>query len=256
MKLWQKVLLIIGIIFSVLAFIANIVLSAVFPNCGANIFTAIGGWVSGIATLMVGVIAYFQNYYFSKSSTRHSLINQITTYMSDFQIGYVNYVRIDRIIDMCYRIRDCSIEKNPRIKDNMQFDINDDLIFFERNLLQFEAVLMKSIYSSSNIIALHKKLKEMEKKFDDFGLDDLDEQFEERYYFKECQKRIKFVQQWMKEIDVLSNKIMLDFQTLRSKLLTCKANENFMEDINCEEAIITAYFQELNNTQIKEQNNG
>ena len=256
MKIWQKVLLIIGIIISCLFFIANILLATLFPACGANIFTAISGWVSGIATLIVGLIAYLQNYYFSKSSTKNNLINQITAYMSEFQIGYINYVRVDRIIDMSYRIRSCSIETNPRIKDAMELDINDDLIFFERNLFQFEAVLMKSNYSSSNIIALHKKLKEMEKKFDDFGLDDLDEQFEERYYFKECKKRIKFIQQWMEEVDILANKIMLDFQTLRSNLLTSKINDNFMESISSEEKVIIAYFQELNNTQIQESNNG
>lgn len=56
-----KILLIIGIIFSCLACITNIVLSAIFPNSGANIFTAISGWVSGIATAILGVIAVVQN---------------------------------------------------------------------------------------------------------------------------------------------------------------------------------------------------
>ncbi len=83
MRKWKKVLLIIVIIFGCLACITNIVLSAVFPNCGSNTFTAISGWVSGIATLIVGLIAYLQNYYFSKSSTKNNLINQITAYMSE-----------------------------------------------------------------------------------------------------------------------------------------------------------------------------
>ena len=33
----------------------------------------------------------------------------------------------------------------------------------------------------------------------------------------------------MEEVDILANKIMLDFQTLRSNLLTSKINDNFME---------------------------
>lgn len=60
MKKWQKALLIIGIIFSCLLFIVNIVLASLFPTCGANIFTAISGWVSGVATLIVGIFAYTQ----------------------------------------------------------------------------------------------------------------------------------------------------------------------------------------------------
>lgn len=70
MKRWQKVLLIIGLIFSCLACIVNIALSAVFPNCSTNIFTAISGWVSGISTIILGIIAVIQNRNYKKENDR------------------------------------------------------------------------------------------------------------------------------------------------------------------------------------------
>lgn len=252
-KNWIAILL---ILLGVALFIGNVcVLQYIDGNCQSAWLTLISGWVSGVATLFVGIIAYVQNAKFSREATKNNLINRITAYMSEFQIGYINHIQIDRIIDMSYRIRNCSIESNPRIKDDMELEINDDLIYYERNLLQFEAILMKGNYSSANIILLHKKLKEMEKKFDDFGLDNLDEQYDERYYFKECRKRIGYIKQWMKEADTLANSIMLDFQTLRSKLLTSKVIDSYLENTNNEEGIVTTYFQNLNNIQIQEQNN-
>lgn len=61
MKKWQKRLLIIGVIFSCFLCVTNIVLAVKFPSCGTNIFTAISGWVSGVATVILGVIAVIQN---------------------------------------------------------------------------------------------------------------------------------------------------------------------------------------------------
>ncbi len=245
------------IVVGVLIFIANIIiLYNVNGVMQSAWLTLISGWISGIATLFVGIIAYCQNKSFSYETAKNSLINKITTYMSDFQIGYINYVQIDKIIDLSYRIRECSLETRQRIKDSMRLDISDDMIFFERNLMKMEAILMKSDYSSSNIIALHKKLKEMEKKFDDFGFDYIDEQYDERYYYNECQKRSKYIQQWMKDIDHLSNAIMLDYHDLRTKLLENQNVKQIENELLLEKKNITDYFKNLSKEQLKEQNNG
>ena len=59
----------IGIaIFIFLLFISNIVLSCVFPTDAPNVFTTISGWVSGISTIILGIIAFGQNKRYKKDN--------------------------------------------------------------------------------------------------------------------------------------------------------------------------------------------
>ena len=67
---FKQTMIIVGIIIAGLAFLANIILAFVFPNCATNIFTAISGWVSGIATIILGVIAFRQNKKYKKENDR------------------------------------------------------------------------------------------------------------------------------------------------------------------------------------------
>lgn len=68
----KKVLLIIGIVGGCLVFIANIVCACVFSGeNGANIFTAFGGWISGFATVILGVVAVMQNKNYKEEDDRY-----------------------------------------------------------------------------------------------------------------------------------------------------------------------------------------
>ncbi|MGN1201520.1 MAG: hypothetical protein ACI4R8_04630 [Candidatus Caccovivens sp.] len=59
---WKTFGIASAIIISVLLCAANIVLSCFYrSNDGANIFTAVSGWVSGISTIVLGVVAVKQN---------------------------------------------------------------------------------------------------------------------------------------------------------------------------------------------------
>ena len=54
--------------------ITNIILSCVFRGTeGTNIFTAVSGWVSGIATIILGVIAVVQNKQYKEENDRFLL---------------------------------------------------------------------------------------------------------------------------------------------------------------------------------------
>ncbi|MDE6442032.1 MAG: hypothetical protein K2L12_04695 [Clostridia bacterium] len=63
-----KFLLVGAIVLGIVAFIVNIVLAARSDNNEANIYTAISGWVSGIATIILGVIAVVQNRKYKKEN--------------------------------------------------------------------------------------------------------------------------------------------------------------------------------------------
>lgn len=46
----------------ILLAIINIILSVIYRgNSGANIFTAISGWISGVATIILGLMAFYQS---------------------------------------------------------------------------------------------------------------------------------------------------------------------------------------------------
>lgn len=67
-----KGLLVGAIVLGIAAFIVNIVLAARSDNNNeANIYTAISGWVSGVATIILGVIAVIQNKLYKQENDRY-----------------------------------------------------------------------------------------------------------------------------------------------------------------------------------------
>ena len=66
MKKTHKILI---VIFVIALMITNIVFAIIFMGSdGANIFTAISGWISGIATIILGLIAFWQNKQYKKQN--------------------------------------------------------------------------------------------------------------------------------------------------------------------------------------------
>ena len=63
-KHWAFILISI----SILVCILNLVFASIFYNAAPNVFTAISGWVSGIATIVLGCIAFWQNRQYKKDS--------------------------------------------------------------------------------------------------------------------------------------------------------------------------------------------
>ena len=63
-KHWAVILICISIV----ACILNVVFAGVFYDAAPNVFTSISGWVSGIATIVLGCIAFWQNRQYKKDS--------------------------------------------------------------------------------------------------------------------------------------------------------------------------------------------
>lgn len=66
MKKSHKILI---IVFVFALMITNVIFAIIFMGSdGANIFTAISGWISGIATIVLGLIAFWQNKQYKKQN--------------------------------------------------------------------------------------------------------------------------------------------------------------------------------------------
>lgn len=69
MKKRFKKCIVIAVVVVTLVFIVNIVLAIIFQgDSGANIFTTISGWISGISTIVLGVIALYVNAKYKKDN--------------------------------------------------------------------------------------------------------------------------------------------------------------------------------------------
>lgn len=75
-KLYKNIWIWLSVIGVVLC-ATNIVLACLFSSNGANIFTAISGWVSFLATLIVGIIAFQQNQKNTFLSHKQVILNSI-----------------------------------------------------------------------------------------------------------------------------------------------------------------------------------
>ena len=119
-KSWLFWIVLVG---TISLLIGNILVLCFVPGDIKNAWlTLISGWVSGVATLIVGIIAYIQSGKFAKIEKTNTLLNQIVNFTSEYEIGYIGYFKIERINDLMYGIRDCSLQPNSRAKDNRAMD--------------------------------------------------------------------------------------------------------------------------------------
>ena len=253
-KFYKSWLFWIVLVVTISLLIGNILVLYYIPCDIKNAWlTLISGWVSGVATFLVGLIAHNQNKEFAKIEKTNTLLNQIVNFTSEYEIGYVNYFKIERIQDLIYDIRDCSLQPNSRAKDNHATDIEDEIIFFLRDQDRFEALLQKSFFGSDNIILLHKQVINLGKKLNSLDVDEVYKDYGENYFYDECKKRIKFIKKWMNDTDDIAHQVLLDYQSLRSEILNNGDIDRINAKIIEEEKAITKYFAEHTK---KEQNNG
>lgn len=216
--------------------------------------TLISGWVSGVATFLVGLIAHKQNKEFAKIEKTNTLLNQIVNFTSEYEIGYVGYFKIEKIIDLIYKIRDCSLEESSRAKDSRAIDLEDEIIFFLRDQDRFEALLQKSFYGSQDIILLHQQVIKLGEKLNSIEIANVSKNYGAEYFDDQCTENIKFIREWMSQTDHIAQQVLLDYQSLRSEIL----NKGDIDRINAriieEERVITEYFAE--HTKKEQTNNG
>lgn len=93
---------IIAILICVVFFIVNIIFACIFSQEGANIFTAISGWVSFGATVMIGIIAYRQGKRFKdEAETKERFVDIIIGQVEVTNSGLPNNVMGRKCIP-CY----------------------------------------------------------------------------------------------------------------------------------------------------------
>lgn len=217
--------------------------------------TLFGGWLGFLATLIVGIIAYWQTNKFTFESKKQNLTTSITSYMRDLQEGFVNFVKADKLVDLnSIELNLCYLESENEIT-KCELEINDREIELLNNNFIYESILSKAFYCSVDIIEFHKKIIELEGIIEKINYFDGKENHDIKFYIgkhQECQILIK---KWINEIFFWVNKIKSDFQNLRNQVLeTSNLSEfhNLEKDIVKEENKISEYFQDNSNKRISE----
>lgn len=213
--------------------------------------TLYGGWLGFLATLIIGIIAYQQSNKFTFESKKQNLISIITNYMRDIQEGFVNHVKVENLIDLHNMRFDIGYMKIRNEKENeilkCELKYNDLAIELLNHSLFFEVILAKGFYFSDDIIDFHKKLIELEDIIQKLNYCDGKNNYNEQFYINKRQEFQRCINKWTGDVFILANKIQIDFQTLRSKVLTMtnlsdlhKLEKNLTE----EEYKISSYFQD------------
>lgn len=130
------VLFAILIIGCLIACICNIVYSVKFTESQyTNVFTALGGWVSGISTIVLGIIAVWQNKQYKRQSDKDRLLNDLKKEVDLVDDIYFRY------IESC----DSSIMILNAQKLNRQDKYLDKIIEFQIFLSKFVALIFNKI---------------------------------------------------------------------------------------------------------------
>lgn len=102
---WKKNWKWLCICSSILIFLINIILASIFKQEGANIFTAISGWISGVATLAVGIIAYRQSEKYKLENARYEKAQEDRAWCQDKYVTISLYrERINKCLDLFLEI--------------------------------------------------------------------------------------------------------------------------------------------------------
>jgi hypothetical protein len=129
----KKVLLIIGIIVSALICIANLVCAIIYrgTDC-ANIFTAVSGLISGIATLFVGLIAYNQSKQYTLMTQKTEFMNKIEAEKKEFLSQFLIICKVNKYTDIFIQLSN-DLKLNTSLLSHQVFyfklsEVRDDLI--------------------------------------------------------------------------------------------------------------------------------
>lgn len=226
---------IIAIIIGAVLFATNIILACVFRGQdGANIFTAISGWVSFLATLFVGIIAYRQSRKQAFLLRKQNLINAIkmdqenliSSYSQLFIVGKHSELMLDYIM----------LNKDNYIQSAFTIIKNFELI---SNLESFLDSIIAYQYFPIGIKKLYDSCKEMIKfTYEISRLHSLKEDLDEDEYNNRILKYTDEMLEIYAKIKKAKTKVIVEMQYLI--LITMKANtvlklqkiENRIEELN------------------------
>lgn len=149
------------VIVCVILCVVNIGFSYKFRGAeGSNVFTTISGWVSGIATIILGLIAVFQNKKYVLASTKKEVKDAI-------QSEKVT------LVEICDEIAQFSIFKKPLIIlfktnvteiDLISYEFEVDLL--KEELLTIAHKIQLLNYIPKNMLLFVEKINDMQKNID------------------------------------------------------------------------------------------
>lgn len=154
----EKVLWAVLAVIAVCSFIINIVLSCVYSNSNANIFTAISGWVSGVATFFVGIIAYKQSKQYTYENKRREYLDRVEMERRDLVLEFFEVVRYnqysDALIVLCNSFR-------VNTKLTQHYDYNFKVSELRDKLISYRNVIQTYSFIPNSIISLYNKTTDM-----------------------------------------------------------------------------------------------
>ncbi|MDE6201827.1 MAG: hypothetical protein K2M47_08165 [Clostridiales bacterium] len=110
-------------ILAVILCAVNVLLACLYNNCGANIFTAISGWVSGIAAIVLGVIAVLQNKKYTLASTKREIKDNIRSeqiMLADICDGITQYSSLKKPLNILVNDK---VEGKDLLLYNLEMDM-------------------------------------------------------------------------------------------------------------------------------------
>lgn len=253
---WKGIIL---VLFGIVLLVGNIcVLIYVTEDKGQSSWlTLISGWISGVATLIVGLIAFWQNNKFTFDTRKRDLILEITNFMSEFQENFVATIDIEDLYRINHQIFELTLKNQDQ--QSMAYElikINRDLLGFTKATLKFESILLKGCFYSQDIINLHKTLILLNDKLNEYDLEDIGDLTKAQYnqgYYDEVSK---FITDWSSNFFNLAKDIMVHLQKMKLEILSIRKLKDLIaieEASYKEEKTITDYF----NVYVEgEQNNG
>lgn len=138
-------------------FVVNIVLSGLLRGTdGANIFTAISGWVSGIATIVLGAIAFLQNKNYVLASTKREIKDSIHNEqikIVEICDGIAQYSSIKKPLSIL-------VDNNVTAKDLLAYGLEIDVM--REKLLSSNHLLQLFNYIPCNMVLVVAKITEMQ----------------------------------------------------------------------------------------------
>ncbi len=216
-KFFKKHWITIAIIFSVLLCAVNILLSCLYTSQGANIFTAISGWVSGIATIILGVIAVVQSKRYAFLSMKKELKDEIFNEEKEFAALIGNLIRYSTLTKMLKYL--VVIEGNQEVSSlqyKMEVDSTKDQYMFSAVQIQ----LFK--YINSTMSSLVNKIQVMISFFNNEYKVAVEHIGNYELLNKDIENITKNALEWINEMVKLRNSTFTEFTMKRNLIDGCK----------------------------------
>lgn len=221
-----KFKIIIGIVIALCALalcIINVVYAVRYPDIRTNIFTTISGWLSIIATVVLGIIAIWQSKYYTLATTKSEYKKDVSNEEEKFLNLCNEFTNFTAYIHPLENLVNSKTNEDNILKYKWSIDgIYEQMLNNVRNIQLYHYIPnnMKNIVKLmiNMTFSLHKDYQDAEKfKNDDIALKN---HFE--YFFKK-------VTQWISDFSKIRNDTIQEFRNTLKKIDNCNSIDNLQK---------------------------